>query len=247
MFETLIKNRREIVRWAAEWLKGRLTAAAVVWLAAGLSVSAFVVWAFAELAEEVAEGESRRFDRAVLLWIDSNVPENLDGPMRLITALGYYWVVLPLLAASVLIFYLLRWRLSAILLLVSTAGGVLLTTLLKALFRRARPDLIETGYTASFYSFPSGHATVAVGFYGALTVILAYRARGVARWAVATGGVLLMLLIGFSRLYLGVHYPTDVLAGFLAAPLWVISVGALYVVWLSIRGLRAAEMRRKGG
>jgi undecaprenyl-diphosphatase len=246
MFQMLIKNRGEIVRWAAERLKGRLTAAAVVWLAAGLSVSAFVVWAFAELAEEVAEGESRRFDRAVLLWIDSNVPENLDGPMRAITALGYYWAVLPLLAAAVLIFYLKGWRLSAVLLLVSTGGGVLLTTVLKAVFGRARPDLVETGYTASFYSFPSGHATVAVGFYGALTVILAYRAKGVARWAIAAGGVSLVLLIGFSRLYLGVHYPTDVLAGFLAAPLWVISVGALYVVWLSIRGLRAAEMRRKG-
>jgi undecaprenyl-diphosphatase len=112
-------------------------------------------------------------------------------------------------------------------------------------FRRARPELFDSGYTASFFSFPSGHATVAVGFYGALTLILAYRLRGPARWAVVSGGVLLVLLIGFSRLYLGVHYPTDVLAGFLAAPLWVISVGAVYVVWLSIRGLRAAELKRK--
>jgi undecaprenyl-diphosphatase len=56
---------------------------------------------------------------------------------------------------------------------------------------------------------------------------------------------LLVLLIGFSRLYLGVHYPTDVLAGFLAAPLWLVFVGAAYVTWLSIRGLKAAEIRRK--
>jgi undecaprenyl-diphosphatase len=55
-----------------------------------------------------------------------------------------------------------------------------------------------------------------------------------------------VLLIGFSRLYLGVHYPTDVLAGYLAAPLWVLSVGAVYAAWLSVRGLRAAETRRKG-
>jgi undecaprenyl-diphosphatase len=245
MLKTWIRNRRAIVQVATEWLKGRLTMAAVVWLAVGLSVSAFVVWAFAEVTDEVVEGESRRFDRAVLLWIDSNIPESLDGPMRVVTALGYYWIVLPLLAAAVLVFYLKGWRLSAVLLVVSTGGGVLLTTLLKAVFQRTRPDLIETGYTASFYSFPSGHATVAAGFYGALTVILAYRLRGRARWAVAAGGVLLVLLIGFSRLYLGVHYPTDVLAGFLAAPLWVISVGAVYVIWLSIRGLRTAEVRRK--
>jgi undecaprenyl-diphosphatase len=240
MLKALLENRRAMVRALAN----RLSVAAAVWLAAGLAVSAFVVWAFAELSDEVVEGESRRFDRAVLLWIHDRFPDRLDGPMRLVTALGYYWVVLPLLAAAVLVFYLKGWRLSAVLLLVSTAGGVFLTTVLKAVFQRARPELFDSGYTASFYSFPSGHATVAVGFYGALTLILAYRLRGFARWAVVSGGVLLVLLIGFSRLYLGVHYPTDVLAGFLAAPLWVVSIGAVYVVWLSIRGLRAAELKR---
>jgi undecaprenyl-diphosphatase len=240
MLRALLENRREIFRWLAN----RLSVTATVWLTAGLGVSAFVVWAFAELADGVIEGESRRFDRATLLWIHGRFPEWLDTPMRLVTALGYYWVVLPLLAGAVLVFYLMDWRLSAVLLLVSTAGGVFLTTVLKAVFRRARPELFDSGYTASYFSFPSGHATVAVGFYGALTLILAYRLRGLARWVVAAGGVLLVLLIGLSRLYLGVHYPTDVLAGFLAAPLWVISVGAVYVVWLSIRGLRAAELKR---
>lgn len=238
----MLESRAEILRWLAD----RLKLAAVVWLAAGLAVSAFVVWAFAELVDGVTEGESRRFDRAVLLWINTHSPEWLDGPMRLVTALGYYQVVIPLLAVTVLAFYLAGWRLSATLLLVSTAGGSLLTTVLKAVFGRARPELFDSGYAASFYSFPSGHATVAVGFYGALTLILAYRLHGYARWAVAAFGVLLMLLIGFSRLYLGVHYPTDVLAGFLAAPLWLVFVGAAYVAWLSIRGLRAAEARRKG-
>lgn len=240
MLRALLGNRREIVRALAN----RLSVAAAVWLVAGLAISAFMIWAFAELADGVVEGESRRFDRTVLRWINGHFPDRLDGPMRLVTALGYYWVVLPLLAVAVLVFYLKGWRLSAVLLLVSTAGGVFLTTVLKAVFRRARPELIDSGYTAAFYSFPSGHATVAVGFYGALTLILAYRLRGFWRWVVVSGGVLLVLLIGFSRLYLGVHYPTDVLAGFLAAPLWVISVGVVYVVWLSIRGLRAAELKR---
>jgi undecaprenyl-diphosphatase len=99
---------------------------------------------------------------------------------------------------------------------------------------------------ADSFSYPSGHATLAVGFYGALTLILAYHLRGPARWAVVALGTVLVILIGFSRLYLGVHYPTDVLAGFLAAPLWLVSVGGVYALWLSVRGLRAVEGRRKG-
>src|SRR3989337_553429 len=104
--------------------------------------------------------------------------------MSLLPALGFYWEVVPLFAVAVIAFYLLRWRLSAVVLLVSTAGGVVLTTVLKAVFRRARPEILDSGYTASFYSFPSGHATVAVGFYGALTLMLAFHVRGAARWAV---------------------------------------------------------------
>ncbi len=240
--------RRYLARYGGtvRELVGRLTLAAAVWLAVGLGTSVFVVWAFAELTEEVIEGESRRFDRAVLLWIGANAPDWLDGPMRFVTALGYYWVVLPLLVVAVVAFYLANWRLSAVLLLVSTAGSVVLTTVLKAVFQRARPEMIDSGYAASFYSFPSGHATVAAGFYGALTLILAYRLRGAARWAVVVFGTVLVLLIGFSRLYLGVHYPTDVLAGYLAAPLWLVSVGTVYALWISIRGLRTAELRQKG-
>jgi undecaprenyl-diphosphatase len=241
MLKTLLGARAEMFRWIAD----RLTLAAAVWLAAGLAFSAFVVWAFAELADEVVEGDSRRFDRAVLLWIHSNLPGWLDGPMRLVTALGYYWVVFPLLAVTVLAFYRKGWKLSAILLVVSTSGSIVLTTLLKAIFERSRPELFDSGYTASFYSFPSGHATLAVGFYGTLTLLLAYRLRGYARWLVAACGVSLVLLIGFSRLYLGVHYPTDVLAGYLAALLWLVFVGVAYASWLSVRGLRAAETRRE--
>ena len=237
------KRNRKLLRWVSE----RLTVLAAVWLAAGLAVSAFVVWAFFELADEVLEGDSRTFDRAVLLWIHDNFSGWWNEPMRLATALGYYYVVAPLLALAVFVFYRRGWRLSAVLLVVSTGGSVVLTTVLKGVFQRARPELFDSGYQASFYSFPSGHATVAVGFYGMLTVILAYRLRGVARWAVAACGVVVVLLIGFSRLYLGVHYPTDVLAGYLAALLWLVCVGAVYAPWLSVRGLRAAESGHDAG
>src|SRR5919112_238348 len=239
----MLRENREFVRWVSE----RLTVVAAVWLAAGLALSTFVVWAFLELTDEVLEGESRAFDRAVLLWIHDTFPGWLDGPMRLVTALGYYYVVAPLLAVAVFVFYRRDWRLSAVLLVVSTGGSIVLTTVLKGVFQRTRPELFNSGYQASFYSFPSGHATVAVGFYGMLTVILAYRLHGAARWAVVGCGLLVVLLIGFSRLYLGVHYPTDVLAGYLSALLWLVCVGGVYALWLSVRGLRAAERGGEGG
>jgi undecaprenyl-diphosphatase len=239
----MLKSNREIVRWISE----RLTVVAAVWLAVGLAVSTFVIWAFFELADEVLEGDSRAFDKAVLLWIHNNFPDWLNEPMRLVTALGYYYVVVPLLAVAVFVLYRRGWRLSAVLLVVSTGGSFVLTTVLKGVFQRARPELFDSGYQASFYSFPSGHATVAVGFYGMLTVILAYRLGGAARWAVAFCGVLVVLLIGLSRLYLGVHYPTDVIAGYLSALLWLVCVGSVYALWLSVRGLRAAESGHDAG
>src|SRR5918995_4746807 len=101
MLKALLENHREMIRGLAN----RLSVAAAVWLAAGLAVSTLVVWAFAELADEVVEGESRRFDRAVLLWIHSHFPEWLGRPMRLVTALGYYWVLLALLAVGGFLFY----------------------------------------------------------------------------------------------------------------------------------------------
>jgi undecaprenyl-diphosphatase len=167
--------------------------------------------------------------------------------MRIVTALGYYWFVVLLLVVVVPLFYQRGWRLSAILLLISTAGSAVLTTVLKSVFQRARPELFDSGYHASFYSFPSGHATVAVGLYGMLTLVLAYRLRGTARWAVVVSGILVVFLIGFSRLYLGVHYPTDIVAGYLAALLWLVCVGAVYALWLSVRSLRAAESSRGDG
>ena len=239
----MLKGHRGTVRWISE----RLTVLAAVWLAAGLAFSAFVIWAFFELTDEVLEGDSRAFDKAVLLWIHDNVPDWLDEPMRLVTALGYFYIVVPLLVVAIFVFYRRGWWLSAVLLAVSTGGSIVLTTVLKGVFQRARPELFDSGYQASFYSFPSGHATVAVGFYGMLTVILAYRLSGLARWAVAVSGILVVLLIGLSRLYLGVHYPTDVLAGYLSALLWLVCVGGVYALWLSVRGLRTAESSRKGG
>jgi undecaprenyl-diphosphatase len=217
-------------------LSNRLGLTLTVGLALGLALSLGVIYLFAQIAEEVAEGETRRFDTLVLLRINAYSLDWLDAPLRVVTALGYYSVVLPLLAVSVYAFYRRGRRISAALLVVSTCGGMVLTTALKSVFERERPELFESGYTAAFYSFPSGHATVAVGFYGTLAILIAWRLQGFRRWAVVAAGFSLVLLIGYSRMYLGVHYPTDILAGYLAAPLWVGTVTLAYLLWRIVRG-----------
>ncbi len=225
---------KEISTRLSRWLGVALT----VQLAMGLLFSLGVIALFANIAEEVAEGESRRFDEMVLLWVHWYSPDWLDGMMRFVTILGYYWVVLPLLVLAAYVFYRKGRTISARLLVVSTLGGIALTFVLKNVFERARPDLFESTYVESSYSFPSGHATMAVGFYGTLTLLVVWRLRGLRRWAVVLGGLVLVLLIGFSRMYLGVHYPTDVLAGFLAAPVWVSSIGLFYFLYLNLRRVR---------
>ena len=235
MFGRISIGSKQIFSKALAWISHRLGLTITAGLLLGLLASIAVIVAFAELADGVVEGESRRFDRSVLLWIHATFPDWLDGPMRLITALGYYWVVVPLLLVALYAFYRRGLVLSAALLAISTTGGIVLTTILKAVFQRARPELFQSNYTASFYSFPSGHATVAVGFYGTLALLLALRLEGWKRWTVAAVGVALVLLIGFSRLYLGVHYPTDILAGYLSASVWVSTVGSAFLLWRSLR------------
>ena len=237
---------RELLRKEiSQRLSRRLGLTLTVGLALGLLLSLGVIALFAKIVEDVVEGESRRFDDVVLLWIHANTPDWLYGPMRVVTTLGYYWVVFPLLVLAAYAFYRRGHRVSARLLLVATLGSIVLTTAIKTIVQRARPELFDSGYTASFYSFPSGHATIAVGFYGTLTLLVAWRLRGFWRWAVAVAGVALVLLIGFSRLYLGVHYPTDVLAGYLAAPLWVSFVGLVYFLWRTLRRRPSGEIEEE--
>jgi undecaprenyl-diphosphatase len=231
--------RREFLRREiSSRLSRRLGFALTVQLAVGLALSLGVIALFAQIVDEVfVEDETRRFDEAVLLWIQGHSPEWFYGPMLFVTALGYYWVVLPLSGLATYAFYRAGFKVSAALLLTSVAGGLVLTTVLKSVFQRARPELVDSGYSASLYSsFPSAHATVAVGFYGTLALLVAWRLKGFWRWTVVTVGIALVLLIGFSRLYLGVHYPTDIIAGYLAAPLWVGTIGICYFLWSALRG-----------
>lgn len=209
------------------------------------------VWAFIELADEVAEGETQRFDeRALELLRDPADPARPVGPAWLegsaaeITALGGT-TTLTLTTIFVLGYLLLQRKFHATLfVLVAVVGGQIVSTALKHSFARPRPGVVPhlTHFTSP--SFPSGHAMLSAVVYLTLGVLLAQiESRWRLRVYFFTLAVILTFLIGLSRVYLGVHYPTDVLAGWTAGLTWAL-LSWLAARWLQRRGRieRPAEL-----
>lgn len=165
-------------------------------------------------------GNTIGFDLAVRAAIHSWASPPLTYVMRGITLLGEPWFVIPLgLLLSVFLIRRGRAR-AAVALACSAAGGEMINAILKTIFHRPRPEAFFGFPQPYYYSFPSGHAMVSVSFYSALAAILAAAgARKAAYWAFGTATP---LLIGFSRVYLGVHYPSDVLAGYAAGIVWLV-------------------------
>lgn len=162
------------------------------------------------------------WDAPIMLTIHSMANPQLDVFAALFTQLGIYWGVTPILIilAGVLLF-LQRWR-SLVYLLSTTSGAVMINHATKVFFHRPRPHLWELFYPLpSDYSFPSGHALSSM----TLVVILVTLTWG-SRWCkwVMLGGSLFVLGIGWTRLYLGVHYPSDILGGWLLAIAWGIAI-----------------------
>jgi undecaprenyl-diphosphatase len=188
------------------------------------------VFLFAKLVDAVLEGETHPFDMAVLLALrDPLDPSDPIGPrwleviFRDITSLGGT-TVLTLITAAVIGFLLVdHKRAAAVLVLVSVGGGALLSTFLKLGFDRPRPDLVAPLVEVHTASFPSGHAMLAAVTYLTLRALLA-RVLGRQRVKIYVLSVALTLtfLVGLSRIYLGVHWPTDVLAGWSAGAAWAV-------------------------
>lgn len=178
---------------------------------------------FGWIAEEVAEEHTVRFDLAVRNWVHQYSSPTLTRAATFASfvggdALGAAFIL------SLLVFAFLRWRRAAIWLTLTMAGALVLNLSLKNAFHRHRPAPFF-GPLPHSYSFPSGHALFSLCFYGVLAGLLSDRIKSlpakVCIWLVA---VPLIMAIGLSRIYLGVHYPTDVLGGYLAATVWVSSM-----------------------
>lgn len=190
-------------------------------LLVSLGISAAALALFAALAEEVFEGDAARFDHHVRAMVHSLAGPALTSAMLAISFLGSPVFLASLFVALILIFVVVKWLRAALWFAAAMAGALVLDVTLKLLFHRVRP-MAFFGAEPHSYSFPSGHALGSFCFYGVLAGLLAHRiSSALARIALWTSAGLLITAIGFSRIYLGVHYPTDVVAGYLAGTVWV--------------------------
>jgi undecaprenyl-diphosphatase len=210
---------------------------------AAVFLLAMSLLAFAQLAGEVFDGGTRSFDRAVLMWMRTpGRPSDPVGPpwfeeaVRDVTSLGGTSLIVLITATVAGFLAMTGTRHAALLMVVSVSGGSLLMSALKQVFGRTRPDLVEHSARVFTESFPSGHATLSAITYLTLGALLARVQTRRALKAYSLGvAIALTALVGVSRVYLGVHWPTDVLAGWCLGAAWAIACW-LAAAWLQRRG-----------
>jgi membrane protein DedA with SNARE-associated domain/membrane-associated phospholipid phosphatase len=207
------------------WLLRRLTPGQYLGLhlTIGLLAAAGGLWLFGGLAEDLLTGDPIvRFDRALDAYLHARATPPLTTFFLIITAFGS---IEPLVLLGVVMAAFLAWGRRWVFLgswLAAVAGSAVLNHLLKGLFARPRPHFEHPLLVETSYSFPSGHAMESFVVYGMLAyfAVLALRTWE-SRVGVVCGAALLVVLIGFSRMYLGVHYLSDVLAGYAAGAVWL--------------------------
>ena len=199
-------------------------------------VTAMLLLVFGVIADQVMAGSTTRLDQAIILLFRGGA-DSLSGPIgppwvremaRDITSLGSVAVlgIVSSIVAGYL--FLTRSRAAALLVLVAVVGGVGINSILKIQFARPRPDLFVPAAKVFTASFPSGHATFSAITYMTLAALLArMTTRRRLRYYFVTVAVVLTFMIGVSRVYLGVHYPTDILAGWCIGSAWALICWAI--------------------
>lgn len=183
------------------------------------------LWAFGELADEVREAEAIPFDAPILLLARAMSDAGFDRLFLLASKLGYAWGVVPFDIALVLLLAARRRLREGLFAGIALGGSALLNLGAKQLFARERPSLWESIAPESSYSFPSGHAMGSMTLAMVL-ILLVWHTRW--RWWIAVPMAGFVVLVGLSRVYLGVHYPSDIMAGWAAACAWTA------LVWLLV-------------
>ncbi|MDB6069251.1 MAG: hypothetical protein JWL81_422 [Verrucomicrobiales bacterium] len=237
--------KRQTLRKAWEAVRQRLVKAGLLEAAVLISllVIAGSVWGFLALTSVILDGGQMRFDEGILLFMRepgrAGVPRGpvwLPQVMKDLTALGGA-AVLSLLSLSVVGFLLLeRKGRIALLVVASITGGLLLAGALKSTFHRPRPEVVPHLTEETTTSFPSGHSMLSAVTYLTLGTLLArhYRDHRLKIFFLSAAAVI-AFVVGLSRVYLGVHYPSDVLAGWCAGTAWALLCD-LAACWLQRRG-----------
>ena len=177
--------------------------------------------AFGSLATEVREGDGFFFDMPVLLALHRLATPSIDGFFSAVSQIGYLWGVVPVdIAVLGFLVWRRRYR-DGLFFGLAVLGSLFVNLAAKNHFARDRPSLWESIAPELTYSFPSGHAMGSMTL-GAALVLLLWNTRW--RWLTLVGAVVFVLLVGLSRVYLGVHYPSDILAGWAAAAAWVVAM-----------------------
>lgn len=228
-----------LLRWIGAHVQGFYRAVGV-FLIIGLAVVLVAAVGFATLAERVMAGDTLHMDESILRSMERMGAPWLDNLALEVTALGARVVVWMVVLIASVFLWSSRHHYSAALLWVSMIGAGFVNAALKVSFNRPRPDVFPwRTQHVGLASFPSGHAMTSIVVYGTLAFLIARLAptRLLRRltWALA---IVVILLIGWSRLYLGVHYPSDVLAGFVMGAAWAVICG------LGIEAVRYFRSRR---
>ena len=204
----------------------------------GIVSCLFIIYVVAQISDEVLEQEAFAFDRIILLWIHSLANPTLDRIMHVITRFNDPDVVVVVAGFALIAMLAKRCYSEAKIFVIDCAGGVILSYGLKSVFGKVRPDLWESAIEEVSFSYPSGHALGSTVLYGFLAYLFATRFRQFS-WLIYLIAISLIGAIGFSRLYLGVHWPTDIIGGYGMGFLWL----TLCITMLKLQKLKKTEIK----
>ncbi|MGH7870585.1 MAG: phosphatase PAP2 family protein [Candidatus Binatia bacterium] len=196
-----------------------------LWFLTGLVTAIASVVFFAWLSGEVLEGDTVRFDETIRALINGHASPRVTAIMQAITVLGSVFFLSCSSGIIGLLFMLKRSRRSLFVFSTTMLGATILNVMLKVIIKRTRPASFFGTPLPSSFSFPSGHALLALCFYGILAYLITLRCNNLLlRFAAWSAAVLLAIAVGLSRIYLGVHYPSDVIAAYAAGIFWLLAV-----------------------
>jgi undecaprenyl-diphosphatase len=191
-------------------------------LSTGFALAFFLIIAFGWIAHSITLGTTMQFDSAVREAVHRAASPRLTPVMIAISTAARPGVLLVLAVILAVILWRRGQKTPARMLLVTMAGAVVLDVALKAWFQRTRPEAYFGYPLPVSYSFPSGHSLFSACFFAGVAIVSSpLLRRTVAKVLLWTAAILLIAVVGISRVYLGVHYPTDVIGGYMAATVWL--------------------------